>query len=68
MAALLRAAIFETKITLFDNKLCVLDNLLSKKHNKICRFQIYSYLCNPFRWKTYWRVGRVVECGGLENR
>ena len=35
---------------------------------KICTELFFHYLCNPFRREQYWRDGRVVECGGLENR
>ena len=41
---------------------------MHKKSQKICIFKKKSYLCNPFQKGQYWRVGRVVECGGLENR
>ena len=39
---------------------------------KSCIFKIKSYLCNAFNKSTserkFWRGGRVVDCGGLENR
>ena len=43
-----------------------------KKAQKVCRFKKYPYLCSALRekqtTKQYWRGGRVVDCGGLENR
>ena len=39
---------------------------------KSCIFKIKSYLCNAFNKSTserkFGRGGRVVDCGGLENR
>ena len=39
---------------------------------KSCIFKIQSYLCNAFNKSTserkFGRGGRVVDCGGLENR
>ena len=42
---------------------------------KICRFGNNPYLCTAIENKTIakhvrndWRDGRVVDCGGLENR
>ena len=39
----------------------------------ICKLKNDSYLCTAFRGKRFlikefWRGGRVVDCGGLENR
>ena len=44
-----------------------------KKKGKVCRFQKKPYLCIAFGKesllkKRVWRGGRVVDCGGLENR
>ena len=43
-----------------------------KKKGKVCRFQKKPYLCIAFEkeslLKRVWRGGRVVDCGGLENR
>ena len=40
--------------------------------NKSCRIKKNIYLCNPKRntpvFCKDWRGGRVVDCGGLENR
>lgn len=40
---------------------------------KVCRIKNDSYLCTAFKReaflkKKFWRGGRVVDCGGLENR
>ena len=44
-----------------------------KKRQNICSFENNPYLCTAFKTKStdrlkYWRGGRVVDCGGLENR
>ena len=36
--------------------------------SNICIFKNNAYLCNAFEKQIDWRDGRVVDCGGLENR
>ena len=45
---------------------------MKKSWPNTCRIKNKSYLCiafeNKHSWKEFWRDGRVVDCGGLENR
>ena len=45
---------------------------MKKKLKKFADLKKYPYLCSALRekqtTKQYWRGGRVVDCGGLENR
>ena len=45
---------------------------MQKKFYNICRYKKKPYLCialeNKALLKEFWRGGRVVDCGGLENR
>ena len=46
--------------------------LLQKNSACICIIKIKAYLCTASETKYFskgvWRGGRVVDCGGLENR
>lgn len=45
---------------------------LNKTDANILQLEKSAYLCNAFEEKSsikkHWRDGRVVDCGGLENR
>lgn len=45
---------------------------LNKIDANILQLEKSAYLCNAFEEKSsvkkHWRDGRVVDCGGLENR
>ena len=44
----------------------ILEEIFRKSVDKFGKFNKSSYLCIAF--KEFWRGGRVVDCGGLENR
>ena len=42
--------------------------IAKKVKQKFASFEIICTFAFPFEGNIFWRVGRVVECGGLENR
>ena len=44
------------------------DWLLINSSKNICEYRINHYFCIAFEGQRYWRGGRVVDRGGLENR
>ena len=39
-----------------------------KSVKKFAAFEFIRTFAFPYKREQYWRDGRVVECGGLENR
>ncbi len=53
----------------FDNKLIADSKKIQKKRLDYFLFFKNSYtFAHAFEKKRVWRDGRVVDCGGLENR
>ena len=45
-----------------------MTKISKKTEKKFAGFEFIRTFAFPYEREQYWRDGRVVECGGLENR